>query len=404
MSASQSEDADNAALRPEILQLQSLSNATVNSGDLAPEEYYPFSRIATKNNRLKLNWWHSPTQLQNVEAAFLQPQKREQREHIHDNEINSVDNNNTVVHSCLNTPTKLVSVLQRSQADRDQRELLTGNKKNETSFDPGVEEFDTMDSHRLVDEPKLLNGLLNQDQEDQMNITGYRRCYVRSILCWLCIVLTGGLLRLVMHWWRHWYLFATCHQCPLDEADQVLIVEDYQGKHKLYHVKSVRVLNINHLKSLLLKGYPRITEVDDNNLQISVHFTSAQFKNCSSLRIFRCKQLVYAWDSTLNCFNKVNGLDLNVPCSYYHQQRGLTVHEQLSRRIVFGENEITVPLRDVKTLLFLEVLNPFYVFQIFSVVLWFTYDYYYYACVILLMSIFGITMSILQTKKESRCT
>lgn len=75
------------------------------------------------------------------------------------------------------------------------------------------------------------------------------------------------------------------------------------------------------------------------------------------------------------------------------------MQEQLARRIVFGLNEITVPLRDVKTLLFLEVLNPFYVFQIFSVVLWFTYDYYYYACVILLMSIFGISMSIVQTKK-----
>ncbi|XP_022217450.2 probable cation-transporting ATPase 13A3 isoform X1 [Drosophila obscura] len=401
MSVSQSEDADIAASRPETLHLQSMSNATVNSGepDLETEEYYPFSRIATKNNRLKLNWWHSPTQPQDVEAAFLQPERREQRGHGHANIINAVDNNNTVVHGCLNTPTKLVSVLQRSQPDRDQK-LLTGDTKNETPFDPGVEEFNMKDSQRLVYDPKPCNGLLNQDQEDQMNLSGYRRCYVRSVLCWVCIVLTGGLLRLVLHWWRHWYLFATCHQCPLDEADQVLIVEDYQGKHKLYHVKSVRVLNINHLKSLLLKGYPKSSEVEDNNLQISVHFTSAQFKNCSSIRIFRCKQLVYAWDSTLNCFNKVNGLDLNVPCSYYHQQRGLTVNEQLSRRIVFGENEITVPLRDVKTLLFLEVLNPFYVFQIFSVVLWFTYDYYYYACVILLMSIFGITMSILQTKKN----
>lgn len=108
---------------------------------------------------------------------------------------------------------------------------------------------------------------------------------------------------------------------------------------------------------------------------------------------------MYAWESSVNNFQKINGLDVNVSCSYYHQQRGLTVQEQLARRIVFGENEITVPLRDVKTLLFLEVLNPFYVFQIFSVVLWFTYDYYYYACVILLMSIFGISMSIIQTKK-----
>lgn len=158
----------------------------------------------------------------------------------------------------------------------------------------------------------------------------------------------------------------------------------------------------------------------ENVLQLSVHFTSAQFKStchinilrytnfqhrffleCSSIRIFRCKQLVYAWNNNTNRFQRINGLDLNIPCSYYHQQRGLPVHEQISRRIVFGDNEITVPLRDFKTLLFLEVLNPFYVFQLFSVILWFTYDYYYYACVILLMSVFGITVSVLQTKKVS---
>ncbi|XP_016982334.2 polyamine-transporting ATPase 13A3 isoform X2 [Drosophila rhopaloa] len=239
-----------------------------------------------------------------------------------------------------------------------------------------------------------------------MKICGYRRSHIRTVFCWACIILTGGLLRLVLYWWRHLYLFATCSQCSLEEAEQVLVTEDYQGKHKLYHVKKIQVLTVNHLKALLLKDLSGTevmsleSENVENALQLSVHFTSAQFKKCSSLRIFRCKQLVYAWNNSLNCFQRINGLDLNVPCSYYHQQRGLTLNEQISRRVVFGENQITVPLRDIKTLLFLEVLNPFYVFQIFSVILWFTYDYYYYACVILLMSIFGITVSILQTKKN----
>lgn len=56
-------------------------------------------------------------------------------------------------------------------------------------------------------------------------------------------------------------------------------------------------------------------------------------------------------------------------------------------------------MKGVLTLLFLEVLNPFYVFQVFSVCLWFAYDYYYYASVIVLMSAFGISVSIIQTRK-----
>lgn len=59
-----------------------------------------------------------------------------------------------------------------------------------------------------------------------------------------------------------------------------------------------------------------------------------------------------------------------------------------------------MPIKSWVALLFLEALNPFYVFQVFSVILWFTYNYYYYACVIILMTAFGIFFSIRQTLKN----
>lgn len=91
-------------------------------------------------------------------------------------------------------------------------------------------------------------GFLNQNQQDQMKISGYRRSNVRFLLCWVCICLTGGLLRLVMHWWRHWYLMATCQPCPLQEAQHVLVEEDFLGKHKVYHVKPVHLITVDQLK------------------------------------------------------------------------------------------------------------------------------------------------------------
>lgn len=97
---------------------------------------------------------------------------------------------------------------------------------------------------------------------------------------------------------------------------------------------------------------------------------------------------------------KLKGLDANVPATLLHQLKGLDVHTQRSRQLVYGLNQIFIPLKSVLTLLFLEVLNPYYVFQVFSVGLWFSYNYYYYAVVIVLMSVFGITMSIIQTRKN----
>lgn len=70
------------------------------------------------------------------------------------------------------------------------------------------------------------------------------------------------------------------------------------------------------------------------------------------------------------------------------------------RRLVYGLNKIEIPMNSTFQLIYLEFLNPFYVFQIFSCILWFFYNYYYYACVIILMSAFGITLSVIQTKQN----
>lgn len=97
-------------------------------------------------------------------------------------------------------------------------------------------------------ENKPREGVLNAGQEDEMKITGYRRSLGRVILCWICICLTAGFLRLLLHWWKHWYLFATHCTCSLEEADTVLIEENYKGQHKCYYIKPVQYLDYSTLK------------------------------------------------------------------------------------------------------------------------------------------------------------
>lgn len=69
------------------------------------------------------------------------------------------------------------------------------------------------------------------------------------------------------------------------------------------------------------------------------------------------------------------------------------------RRIVYGNNDIVVPLQNIGVLLLLEFLNPFYIFQVFTLAVWFAEGYLYYTIAIILMSLFGITSSIIQTRK-----
>uniref|UniRef100_A0A8C9TPL4 ATPase cation transporting 13A2 n=1 Tax=Scleropages formosus TaxID=113540 RepID=A0A8C9TPL4_SCLFO len=87
-------------------------------------------------------------------------------------------------------------------------------------------------------------------------------------------------------------------------------------------------------------------------------------------------------------FNSVP-LPLNLQCSLF------------SRRKVYGQNLIDVPVKSYARLLLEEVLNPFYIFQVFSIILWMSDRYYYYAACILFISLISISISLYEIRKQS---
>jgi cation-transporting ATPase 13A3/4/5 len=81
---------------------------------------------------------------------------------------------------------------------------------------------------------------------------------------------------------------------------------------------------------------------------------------------------------------------------------GLSSQEYTERLQLFGPNVIEIPKKSIPKLLFDEILNPFYCFQIFSIILWCCEDYYYYAGCIFVISVFSITTTLIDTKKNLR--
>lgn len=120
----------------------------------------------------------------------------------------------------------------------------------------------------------------------------------------------------------------------------------------------------------------------------------------------------------------------NQICSYFHDTKGLTVSEQLRRLYLFGRNVIEVEITPICTLLYTQVwmtikhqldsicrhskldtwvefwfvefeqgLNPFYVFQVFSMILWYSDQYYWYASTIVIISVVSLTVQIRETRR-----
>lgn len=78
---------------------------------------------------------------------------------------------------------------------------------------------------------------------------------------------------------------------------------------------------------------------------------------------------------------------------------GLSEPIREQRRLLFGANAIDIEGKSLVGLLMDEVLHPFYVFQIASILLWSLDDYYYYAFAIALISVSSIASTLIETKR-----
>lgn len=78
-------------------------------------------------------------------------------------------------------------------------------------------------------------------------------------------------------------------------------------------------------------------------------------------------------------------------------QKGLNQQEVDIAKKKYGPCQIIVPRKSIPRLMIDEVLNPFYIFQVFSMILWFWDGYEKYAIAILVISLMGVSENLYET-------
>jgi cation-transporting ATPase 13A3/4/5 len=68
--------------------------------------------------------------------------------------------------------------------------------------------------------------------------------------------------------------------------------------------------------------------------------------------------------------------------------------------MVFGNNQTTIPEKSTLKILVDEILSPFYLFQVFSIVLWLMEPYYVYAGVIFVTSVISVIVTLIETRNN----
>ncbi|KAB0403015.1 hypothetical protein E2I00_002248, partial [Balaenoptera physalus] len=121
------------------------------------------------------------------------------------------------------------------------------------------------------------------------------------------------------------------------------------------------------------------------------------------VRCIKVQKIRYVWNNLEGQFQKIGSLEDWLSSAKIHVKfgSGLTTEEQEIRRLICGPNTIDVEITPIWKLLIKEVLNPFYIFQLFSVCLWFSEDYKEYAFAIIIMSIISIALTVYDLREQS---
>uniref|UniRef100_A0A8B9MSC4 ATPase cation transporting 13A2 n=1 Tax=Accipiter nisus TaxID=211598 RepID=A0A8B9MSC4_9AVES len=130
---------------------------------------------------------------------------------------------------------------------------------------------------------------------------------------------------------------------------------------------------------------------DEEESRDTIRLHEKEEKNI--LRYYLFEGMRYIWIERRQAYCKVSVLDEGWTCADLHlSQAGLDQQDR---------DTSSAPKKLLSLLVPFQVLNPFYIFQVFSIVLWVCDAYYYYAACIFLISTISLGLSLYETRKQS---
>merc|ERR1719242_1661190 len=114
------------------------------------------------------------------------------------------------------------------------------------------------------------------------------------------------------------------------------------------------------------------------------------------------KKNKYVWDETVQLFRKLRNIDEGLNQSDFFKMQGLSSSEVRARILEYGENLIKISVPPVLHLVIHEGLNPFFLFQAYTVILWTLQFYWKFAVIIAITSVISVTVSVWETRRQNR--
>ncbi|MDP2435708.1 MAG: HAD-IC family P-type ATPase [archaeon] len=229
--------------------------------------------------------------------------------------------------------------------------------------------------------------------------TGYKTSGLsfQLVAYWLCVLLTGGVLLIFTFWLPHLRMRLSARTTSLDAAEVVVVSrvgytttvasclsQDSSTMSSDIFTVGVRTVT---LSPTLIREMPALSEFVHGDG--TVRLVDIAFQ----LHAYSRHQHVFVPLTTLHALQLA-----------HHQQQPPSLNQDQRELLtqVFGANFIKIPLPSVGSLLLKEILHPFYIFQIVSIVLWLLEDYWGYAVVIFVAALISTVSTVYSIRKNAQ--
>lgn len=230
--------------------------------------------------------------------------------------------------------------------------------------------------------------LYMKNEDLTVAIAGFSTSKTGYLLYVLLCCLTFGLAYLLLRWLPKLYVAIVGQSCHLRDCDWVVIENEWA---------EMAILDVK----IQLYGRP-VSSVFGLSEKIYVGgFDDETDPLIDDLRTLDYRYVRLCFHPLKDKFVLSSGWKDPEWTDVRALRSGLDGDEKGIRETLFGNNLIDIEQKPMSRLAVDEVLHPFYIFQLASLVLWTIDDYYYYATCILLISVGSIAATLIETRAVS---
>lgn len=230
------------------------------------------------------------------------------------------------------------------------------------------------------------------DEDTTIRFVGYETIIWRQWLWRALCILSCGILGLLGHWFpRLWLRWVAQEKAFKDSKHGFVVVETIHHDITLFPIKTVEY------------PYPLATVFTTTNTdlgsRIKTNGNGVASGVLKTLSIVEYRYSKFALDIRTGLWAAIRLWRDDSWTQITAVKDGLDPSTRTQRLSLFGSNEIDIKSKSTIALLIDEVIHPFYVFQIASIILWSLDSYYYYAFCIALISTFSVGSTLIETRK-----